>query len=73
MTTKKQIKKFMVEKMRNENIFLNTVKNVESKIWQRFGDLCEDNLSINENWPDGSIDARQKTVLITVQFSDLLR
>ena len=71
MTTKKQIKKFMVEKMRNENIFLNTVKNVESKIWQRFGDLCEDNLSINENWPDGSIDKSQKTGMITVQLSDL--
>ena len=57
--------------MKKPSIGFETVYKVQGKAWQRFGDLCEENLSINDNWPDGSIDPSQKTGMITVQFSDL--
>ena len=71
MNKRKEMKKRIIRLMNNPRIFYTTLEKVESKIWQRFGDLCEDNLSINENWPKGSIDESQKTGMITVQLSDL--
>ena len=64
-------KQDLINLMKKPAIGYETVFNVQNKAWQRFGDLCEENISINDNWPDGSIDAAQKTGLITIQFSDL--
>jgi len=69
--TRRQIKNKIVKLIKKPRIYYETLAMVEDKLWQRFGDLCEDNMSINENWPVGSINPSELTGNITVAMSDL--
>lgn len=60
-----------IDKMNNKEVFLEVLSWVEDHLYCVFGVPILNNNSLNEQWPDDTIDKSQKTGLITVRIAEL--
>lgn len=57
--------------MKDVNIYYDLVNRIEESIKYVYGIPCSNNMSLNEFYPEGTIDKSQKTGGVTVRFSEL--
>ena len=57
--------------MRNPYIYYELISKIENSVKHVYGIPCSKNMSLNEFYPEGTIDKSQKTGGVTVRFSEL--
>ena len=60
-----------VVSMKDPNIYYDLVNKIEKSVKHVYGIPCSKNMSLNEFYPEGTIDKSQKTGGVTVRFSEL--